>query len=273
MKCNGRVRFAVLAALILAALAALGVAGRAAEGGGLEADFSQKALPPSAAHPFGTDMLGRDMLARTIKGLSLSLFIGTAASSFAALIALIAGAAAASGPRVLDRLINWFIDLTMSIPHTVLLILISIACGRGMRGLLIGIVATHWPALARVIRAEALQIRSRQYIAASRRLGKTRLWIAVHHVLPHLVPQFFIGLVLLFPHAVLHESALSFLGFGLPPEQPAVGIILSEAMRSLSAGMWWQAVFPGLALALTALAFDALGECLKRLLDPYGANE
>jgi peptide/nickel transport system permease protein len=273
MRLNKRLTLIILAAAILIALVSLYIAGQVMGDGQLRADFSQKALPPSASHPFGTDLLGRDMLTRTVKGLSLSLFIGVAASFFAALISLIAGIAAASGRTWLDQLINWLIDLTMGIPHTVLLILISIAAGRGLRGLLIGIVVTHWTSLARIIRAEVLQLRSRQYITASRKLGKSGTWIALHHILPHLVPQFFIGLILLFPHAILHESALTFLGFGLPPEQAAIGIILSEAMRYLSAGMWWQAFFPGLALVLMALAIDALGECLKTLLDPYSANE
>jgi peptide/nickel transport system permease protein len=273
MRLNRRVRLIVLAAVIVIALVSLYVAGNGMSDEQLRADFSQKALPPSAPHPFGTDLLGRDMLTRTVKGLSLSLFIGVMASCFSALIALITGIVAASGRTWLDQLINWLIDLTMGIPHTVLLILISIASGRGLRGLLIGVIVTHWTSLARIIRAEVLQLRSRQYVAASRKLGKSGLWIAIHHILPHLVPQFFIGLVLLFPHAILHESMLTFLGFGLPPEQPAIGIILSEAMRYLSAGMWWQAVFPGLALVLMALAIDALGECLKTILDPYSAHE
>ncbi|MDR2537641.1 MAG: ABC transporter permease [Treponema sp.] len=273
MRLNRRITLIILAAALVIALVSLYVAGSVMSDERLRADFSQKALPPSASHPFGTDLLGRDMLTRTVKGLSLSLFIGVTASSFSALIALITGIAAASGKTWLDQLINWLIDLTMGIPHTVLLILISIASGRGWRGLLIGVIVTHWTSLARIIRAEVLQIRSRQYVVASRKLGKSGLWIAIHHILPHLVPQFFIGLILLFPHAILHESTLTFLGFGLPPEQPAIGIILSEAMRYLSAGMWWQAVFPGMALALMALVIDALGECLKTLLDPHSANE
>jgi peptide/nickel transport system permease protein len=95
----------------------------------------------------------------------------------------------------------------------------------------------------------------------------------IHHLLPHLVPQFFVGLILLFPHAVLHEASISFLGFGLPPEQPAIGIILSESMRYISTGMWWQAVLPGLTLVLIVLLVDKLGDNLRTILDPYSAQE
>ena len=87
------------------------------------------------------------------------------------------------------------------------------------------------------------------------------------------MPQFFVGLILLFPHAVLHEASISFLGFGLPPEQPAIGIILSESMRYISTGMWWQAVLPGLTLVLIVLLVDKLGDNLRTILDPYSAQD
>ena len=173
----------------------------------------------------------------------------------------------------MDGFINWVIDLVMGVPHTILVILISFALGRGLKGLLIGIAATHWCSLARLIRGEVLQLRSRQYVAVSRRLGKSSGWILVHHLLPHLVPQFFVGLILLFPHAILHEASVSFLGYGLPPEQPAIGIILSESMKYLSAGMWWTAVFPGLLLVLIVLLVDRLGDNLRMIIDPYSAQE
>jgi peptide/nickel transport system permease protein len=270
---NRRVKTSLIAALVFALLLSVNIAAALMNDRQLHADFSQKALPPSPEHPFGTDLLGRDMLTRTIKGLSLSLFVGVTASFVSALIALVVGAAAALGKEWLDHGINWLIDLTMSIPHTVLLILISIALGRGLQGLLTGIALTHWTGLARIIRGEVLQVRSQYFITASRTLGHSGLWIMRKHMLPHVLPQFFIGLVLMFPHAIMHESGLTFLGFGLPPEQPAIGIILAESMRYLSSGMWWQAFFPGLALAVMVLLIDTLGECLKMLLDPSSAQE
>lgn len=109
----------------------------------------------------------------------------------------------------------------MGIPHTVLLILISFAYGKGLKGVLIGVAVTHWTGLARIIRSEVLQIRSQQYIEVSRKLGHSSWWITVNHILPHMIPQFIIGLILMFPHAIMHESSLTFLGYGLSPEQPA----------------------------------------------------
>lgn len=270
---NRRTKLVVLILLIFAALLGIYLAGIFLSDDLIAADFSQKGLKPSWEHPFGTDMLGRDMLARTVKGLSVSIVVGTVASCVSAVIALIVGVAAATGASWLDHLINWTIDLVMGIPHTVLLILISFACGKGLKGVLIGVAVTHWTGLARLIRSEVLQIRSQQYVEVSRKLGHSSWWITVHHILPHMVPQFVIGLILMFPHAIMHESSLTFLGFGLSPEQPAIGIILSESMKYLSAGMWWLAFFPGLMLVMIVLLFDRLGENLKKVVDPYSAHE
>lgn len=235
--------------------------------------FLNTKQPPSWEHPFGTDSLGRDLLMRTLKGMSVSMTVGLVASVISAVIAVFVGIAAATGSRWVDGLINWTIDLVMGVPHTILVILISFAFGRGLKGLLIGIAATHWCSLARLIRGEVLQLRSQQYVAVSRKLGKSSSWILVHHLLPHLVPQFFVGLVLMFPHAILHEASVSFLGYGLPPEQPAIGIILSESMKYISAGMWWTAVFPGLVMVLIVLLVDRLGDNLRMIIDPYSAQE
>lgn len=235
--------------------------------------FLNAKQPPSWEHLFGTDALGRDLFLRTLKGLSVSMTIGLAASLISAVIAVFVGIMAAAGSRYADAFVSWIIDLVMSVPHTILIILISFALGRGLKGLLIGISATHWCSLARLIRSEVLQLRTQQYVAVSRKLGKSEGWIMIHHLLPHLIPQFFVGLVLMLPHAILHEASISFLGFGLSPEQPAIGIILSESMRYLSAGMWWLAVLPGLVLVLIVLLVDQLGEQLRMIIDPYSAQQ
>ena len=262
--------WAVLTAAVLLLVYALGLLIPEAA---IAGSFLLAKEPPSLSHPFGTDALGRDLFLRTLKGLSVSLTVGAAASLISSIAAILAGIAAATGSRRLDGLINWIIDLVMGVPHTILVILISFCLGRGLKGLIAGIAATHWCSLARLIRGEVLQLRSETYVAVSRRLGKSNRWILTHHLLPHLAPQFFVGLILLFPHAILHEASVSFLGFGLPPEQPAIGIILSESMRYLSAGMWWSALLPGLTLVLIVLLVDKLGDALDRVLDPSSAQE
>lgn len=236
-------------------------------------DFSRKNLAPCSSYIFGTDWLGRDMLARTLKGLSMSILIGVVSAAVSAVVALVLGIAAATLGKTADSIISFVIDLIMGVPHILLLILISVALGKGLKGVVIGVALTHWPSLARLIRAEVIQLKESPYIQISAKLGKSRWYIARKHMLPHLLPQFLVGLVLLFPHAILHESSVTFLGFGLSTEQPAIGIILSEAMKYLVTGKWWLALFPGIILVVTVIMFYVLGESLRKLLDPNSVHQ
>lgn len=236
-------------------------------------NFTQKNLLPELSHPFGTDWLGRDMLSRTLKGMSISIYIGLFASSISAVIAAVLGAAAATLGKKVDTVITWFIDLVMGIPHLLLLILISYALGRGTFGVVVAVSISHWPVLTRIIRGEILQLKEANYIKIAEKLGQSKYKIVMKHMLPHVFPQFLVGLVLLFPHAILHEAALTFLGFGLPPEQPGIGIILSESMRYLALGMWWLALFPGVILLMTVFLFDLIGESLRKMIDPHSAHD
>lgn len=235
---------------------AIAIAGRALADAAIATDFAQKNLAPSLAHPFGTDWMGRDMLCRTLAGLSTSVLVGVASAAVSSVVAIVFAVASAFGGRRLDAAIEWLTDLVMGIPHLILLILVSYALGRGTLGVLVGVSLTHWPSLSRVLRAEMLQVSAQPFMACSCALGVSRLRLAVTHLVPHVLPQYLIGLVLLFPHAVLHEASITFLGFGLSPEEPAIGVILSEALTYLTAGAWWLAVFPGLALLAVVLLFD-----------------
>lgn len=257
----------------VALLVAIVVVGRLLSPTAVVADFSMKNLMPGSEHPFGTDWMGRDMLARTISGLSTSVLVGLLAASVSSVIALVLASAAALGGKRVDMVITWLVDLFMGIPHIVLLILISYACGKGFWGVTIAVAVTHWPSMTRVLRAEIMQCRESNYVQTARKLGVGRVDIAVNHMLPYVLPQFLVGLVLLFPHAIMHEASITFLGFGLPPDIPAIGVILSESMSYLSAGMWWLAVFPGLALIGTVMLFDLAGSSLRRLVDPHSSQE
>lgn len=255
------------------ALVVVVVAGVVVTNAATTTDFAQKNLAPSLEHPFGTDWMGRDMLLRTLAGLSTSVLVGLLAAGTSSLIALVLGAVAALGGKKADAAVTWLIDLVMGIPHIVLLILISFALGKGFWGVTIGVAVTHWPSLTRVVRAEILQCRESTFVTVARKLGQSPVRIALKHMVPYVLPQFIVGLILLFPHAILHEAAITFLGFGLPPEEPAIGIILSESMAYLSADMWWLAVFPGLALMATVLLFDVAGSSLRTLVDPHSSQE
>ncbi|MFU0823595.1 MAG: Dipeptide transport system permease protein DppC [Clostridium sp.] len=236
-------------------------------------NYEAKRLAPSLKHLFGTDYLGRDMFARTIKGLSTSLLLGLLAATISAFIALVLGLISATLGGKTDKIICWFVDLFMSVPHIILLMLISFMVGRGFKGVVIGVAVTHWPNLTRVIRGEVMEIKNKHYVKAAEKLGTSRFNIAKKHIMPHVIPQFIIGLILLFPHAILHEAAVTFLGFGLSLDKPAIGIILSEAMKHISTGMWWLVFFPGLALLSVVIMFDILGDNLKMLIDPNSAHE
>ncbi len=228
----------------------------------------EKNQAPSLSHLFGTDWLGRDMLLRTLKGLTLSFGVGVLAAFSSTVIALLLSILS-SWSNVADTIVTWLIDLFLSVPHLITLILISFAAGGGFKGVVIGLALTHWPALTRLLRAEVMQVKTADYVAVSKKLGKSKMWIARHHFLPHLIPQLLIGFILLFPHAILHEAAITFLGFGLSSESPAIGIILSESMQYLSIGLWWLAFFPGLTLLFMVGVFDALGRSVRRLIDPF----
>ncbi len=239
----------------------------------ITADFTRKNLPPCPAFPFGTDWMGRDMLARTVAGLSLSIRVGALTALASAVLALALGTASAALGGWVDGAVSWTIDLVMGIPHILLIILISIACGRGLWGVTAGVALSHWPALARLVRGEVLQLREAPWLRMSRRLGVPPGRLLWNHLLPHLLPQFLTGLILQFPHAILHEAGVTFLGFGLSPEQPAIGVILSESMGYLAAGRWWLALFPGLALVGVVALFALVGERLRLLLAPASAQE
>lgn len=270
---NRRQRVILMFGISVVFLAAVCVAGSLFSEMARATDFSRKNIEPGIPHLFGTDWLGRDMLARTVKGMSLSIFIGILSAVISAGIALVLGLASALLGKWADEVITWVTDLMMGIPHMLLLILISVALGKGFRGVVLGVSLTHWPSLARLIRAEVLQLKESPYVKAAEKLGKSKWYIAGKHMLPHLIPQFVVGLVLIFPHAILHESGITFLGFGLSAEQPAIGIILSESMTYLVTGKWWLALFPGAFLVLTVVLFYVMGESLRKLLDPASVHE
>ena len=270
---NQRLRTVIFLIVTVVILAAVTVTGILTEGYAVETDFSRRNLSPSLQHLFGTDWMGRDMLARTLSGLSLSIRIGILTAVVSAVVALFLGTASVVLGWKADAVISWGIDLVMGIPHILLVMLISLACGRGFVGVVAGGALSHWPSLARVIRGELMQLRQAPYILVAEKMGVSKLQNVKRHMLPHLLPQLLTGVILLFPHAILHESSVTFLGFGLSSEQPAIGVILSESMQYLTTGKWWLALFPGLALVLVVVLFALLGERVRRLLDPSSVHE
>ena len=234
--------------------------------------FISAYLMPSLEHLFGTDWMGRDMFQRTIAGLGLSLMVGFIASVISTFISIILGLFS-SFNKFADEAVAGIIDLFGSIPHILLIILVSIMFGGGVMGVIMGVGLTHWTPLARVLRSEVKEIKTKEYIHLAENLGKSKIWIAVKHILPLIISQIIVGVILMFPHAIMHEAAITFLGFGLPPHEPAIGVILSESMNYLSSGYWWLAFYPGASLLIVVLLFDFIGENVERLLNPETAQE
>ena len=234
-------------------------------------DLINKNQSPSLTHIFGTDWIGRDMFFRTLKGLSISMKIGVLSSVISGIIAVVLGVIGPTCGKRVDAVVTWFIDLVLSVPHTLIIILISMAAGGGLKGIVMGVSLTHWTSLTRIIRAEVMQVKEADYTKIAKNFGKSNLYIAKNHILPHIIPQLLVGIVLIFPHAILHEASVTFLGFGLQSHEPAIGIILSEAMKYLTSGKWWLAFFPGLSLVLVSMMVDNMGKKIGKLIDPKTA--
>ena len=271
-KLNTRKKMIIYISLVAAYLLAVLIAGLVMDPGLYSVHYENKFLTPSLAHPFGTDFMGRDMFWRSIKGLSNSILIGLAASAVSSVIALVFGVAAAVAGGVVDRIVNWLVDCCMGLPHLVLLLLISYMMGRGGFGVAFAVAVTHWPELTRLVRAEVLQVKNTQYVKAAEKMGHSKFMVAKDHIIPHVMPVYLTGLVLLFPHAIMHEASLTFLGFGFSASTPAIGGILSEAMKHIVTGKWWLCLFPGLILLIAVMLFDVIGEKLRMLMNP-GSSE
>lgn len=270
---NRRTGTVMLVGAVVLFLAVIAIAGILMNPERYGPNYAAKKLAPSLAHLFGTDYLGRDMFFRTVKGLSTSILIGTLAATVSAFIALTVGLVAATAGGWVDKAVSYFVDLFMGVPHMVLLMLISFMLGGGLKGVIIGVALTHWPNLTRVIRGEVLQVREADYVKSARKFGVGKMRVAWRHIVPHVLPQFIVGLILLFPHAILHEAGLTFLGFGLSVDAPAIGVILSEALKHIATGMWWLVFFPGVMLVIVVMLFDKLGDQVRHLIDPGSAQE
>ncbi|WP_431221959.1 ABC transporter permease [Serratia sp. L9] len=251
-------------ALSLALLLMLVAYGWWISGTDIALDLLARRQPPSAEYWFGTDSLGRDLWLRCFQGMTTSLQIGLIAAFASGLLAMLTASLSALN-RTLDYLIRGLIDCMLALPHLLLLVLICFTVGGGIKGVILAVALTHWPKLALILRAEILRIRETDYVMLSHRLGNGNFYRWRHHLLPLLLPQWIVGTLLMFPHAVLHSAALSFLGFGLAPHEASLGLLLADALRYLNTGAWWLAFFPGLILVGLVLIFDQFARSLQRL--------
>ncbi|WP_327131147.1 ABC transporter permease [Streptomyces sp. NBC_01343] len=236
-------------------------------------DLSMKLEPPSWAHPFGTDDVGRDLLLRCVYGLRVSLLVGLVAALVATVIGTAVGAAAGALGGWTDRLVMRAVDTLSSVPHLLLGVFIVALFRPGVWPVLVSVALTHWLSTARIVRAEVLSLRSRPFVDAAISGGASRLRVTVRHLVPAVLPQAGLAAVLMIPHAMWHESALSFLGLGLPAHQASLGNLVQTARGSLLAGHWWPTLFPGLFLVVPTLAVAGLAGAWRDRLNPRRRSE
>ncbi|MFF0595088.1 ABC transporter permease [Streptomyces antibioticus] len=236
-------------------------------------DLSAKLLAPSWAHPFGTDDVGRDLLLRCVYGLRVSLLVGAAAALTATLIGTAVGATAGALGGWADRALMRVVDTVSSVPHLLLGIFIVAMFRPGVWPVVVSVALTHWLSTARIVRAEVLSLRSRPYIDAAVSGGASRWRVLVRHLLPGVLPQAALAAVLMVPHAMWHESALSFLGLGLPTHTASLGTLIQSARGSLLAGQWWPTLFPGLFIIVPTLAVAGLAGAWRERINPRRRSE
>ncbi|WUC45126.1 ABC transporter permease [Streptomyces cellulosae] len=236
-------------------------------------DLAVKLEPPSWAHPFGTDDVGRDLLLRCVYGLRVSLLVGVVAALTATVIGTAVGAAAGALGGRADRLVMRLVDTLSSVPHLLLGIFIVAMFRPGVWPVVISVALTHWLSTARIVRAEVLSLRSRPFVDAAVSGGASRWRVTVRHLLPGVLPQAGLAAVLMVPHAMWHESALSFLGLGLPTHTASLGTLIQGARGSLLAGQWWPTLFPGLFLILPTLAIAGLAGAWRERINPRRRSE
>jgi|GEM_PF-2086 len=221
-----------------------------------EADLSQARLAPSAAHWFGTDLAGHDLLVRVALGLRVSIFVAAVCAVVSTVIGVLIGAVAASWGGKVDSLLMRFTDTINALPQ----LLLGIAIVAFYPGSLVAIIASialvHWSPVARIVRSIALSTRELEYVEAAYLAGASHWQVARKHLLPSVFGQMKVSVVLLFPHAIWHESTLSFLGLGISPDQPSLGTLLEVARTEILIGCWWELMFPaGALVSLTLLIF------------------
>ncbi|WP_424214973.1 ABC transporter permease [Streptomyces sp. BI20] len=236
-------------------------------------DLGARLLPPSWAHPFGTDDVGRDLLLRCVHGLRVSLLVGLVAALVATVVGTVVGAAAAAFGGWTDRVLMRLVDTFSSVPHLLLGIFIVALFRPGLWPVVVSVALTHWLSTARIVRAEVLSLRSRPFVDAAISGGASRLRVAVRHLVPGVLPQAGLAAVLMVPHAMWHESALSFLGLGLPAHQASLGNLVQNGRGSLLAGDWWPTLFPGLFLIVPTLAIAGLAGAWRDRLNPRRRSE
>ena len=253
----------VLLMLLLAALFADVLAPYAVN----DQDLTRRFEPPSLQHLFGTDEFGRDLFSRILHGSRVSIQVGAVAVSISLVVGTLIGLISGYRRGSLDTFLMRTMDVLFSFPVVLLAIALVAVFGPSLRNTMLAIGIVFIPIFARVVRGSALSVSQDLHVRAARSLGAGDLRIVLRHVLPNVAAPVIVQTSLSLAFAILIEAALSFVGVGVQPPAPAWGLMLSDAQRFQAQG-WWLSVFPGLAIFLTVMAFNLVGDGLRDALDP-----
>lgn len=246
--------------LILLAVYALVVPWAA---GDRHAEFARARRPPDGEHWFGTGHSGFDLFVRTADGLRVSLLIAAVCAVVATALGVALGGAAATAGGRFDTVVMRLTDGVNALPHLLLGIVIVALYRGSVPAIIASIALTHWPQVARIVRAEILSVRGSGYVDAAYLWGASRWQVLRRHLLPAAAPQAGVALVMLLPHAIWHESTLSFLGLGLSPDRASLGTLLEISRGDVLTGAWWTLAAPTAVLVAATLAVAALGTALR----------
>lgn len=230
-------------------------------------DIPNLLAPPSAAHPLGTDELGRDVLARMVHGAGISLRVGFVAVGIATAIGLLVGLTAGYYGGWIDAVLMRIVDVMLCIPTFFLILSIIAFVGPSIWNIMAVIGLTSWMGVARLVRAETLSLKERDFVAAARAQGAGDARILLRHILPNALAPVLVSATLGVAGAILVESGLSFLGIGVQPPTPSWGNILTSGKDNIEFA-WWLSVYPGLAILVTVLGYNLLGEGIQEAVDP-----
>jgi peptide/nickel transport system permease protein len=230
-------------------------------------NLKQVLMPPSPDHLLGTDTLGRDVLSRIIYGARISLLVGFVAVGIATLIGLVVGSLAGYYGGWTDQLLMRLVDLMLCFPTLFLILAVIAMLGPSIWNVMAVIGITNWMGVARLVRAEFLSLREREFVAAARSLGASDARLILRHLLPNALVPVMVSATLGVAGAILTESALSFLGLGVQPPTPSWGNILTAGQANIEIA-WWLSLFPGLAILITVMSYNLLGEGIREAIDP-----
>jgi peptide/nickel transport system permease protein len=230
-------------------------------------NVSKKLTPPSLENFLGTDQLGRDVFSRMLYGSRISLSVGFVAVAISIFIGVFVGAIAGYYGRWVDSVLMRFVDIMLCFPSFFLILTVVALLGPSLFNVMAVIGITSWMGTSRFVRAEFLSLRERDFVQAAKALGVRDYRVIFRHILPNALAPVFVTATLDVATAVLVEAGLSFLGFGVQPPAPSWGNVLTEG-RTYIFDAWWLTIFPGLAILITVLSFNLLGEGLRDALDP-----